>query len=164
MTAQTDGSASRDWHVVCVAPCTRRLPLDETYRAAGSDFAPSEPFHLPSGTQQVTVTSRVEKNRAKRTIPLVLTGTGLAACVLIGPLWLLGDTLSLVLSDESTTAAPPTGPMVLIVGGAAMAAVGVIWLLAVSGDKHSVVRVASRSTSSLKLSRGLTLDSRGMRF
>jgi hypothetical protein len=159
-----DGSTSPEWHVVCEAPCTRSLSLDGTFRTAGDGFAPSEPFQLPKNKEHLTVTSHLEKNRAARTVPIVLIATGLFSFAVVAPILLIAETESVLLSDQSTTAAPPTGAAVFLLGGLAVATVGVVWLLVVSGEKRSVVNVASRPAPRLELPGGVALESRGLTF
>jgi hypothetical protein len=157
-----DGTVSKDWYAVCVAPCTRRVATDGAFRAAGSDFAPSEPFHLPN-KERIIVTSRLEANKRSRTAPIVMMATGFGSAVLLGPPVFLYGIVAALGGEPAGDALLATG-LALVVGGAAAGLVGLIWLSAVSNNKQSSVSVASQSTPRLELPGGFALEPRGVTF
>lgn len=147
------------WYTVCIAPCTRRVPHDATFRAAGEGFDPSEPFELPEGTTRVLVTSTLEHR--SRAVPALLLAGGLASFFVIGPtLFVVG--IASGVSGERDAGALFVSGSALIIGGAIAGTVGAIMLLTQPSRKSSVT-LTNRSAA-LKLPGGFALEPRGLTF
>ncbi len=154
--AADDDDSDDDWHLVCVAPCTGRVPLDATYRFRGSDYDASEPFRLPPDRERIMVTSQLESQEALRTGAVVMTVVGWTSFGLIGPLLFVKGAL------DGKDAMAISG-VALALGGAIVGTVGAV-ILAVSHDKHSTVSIARNAAPKLALPGGIGLDARGFTF
>jgi hypothetical protein len=151
-----DGS-SDEWHVVCVAPCTRRVPSDGTFRAAGSDFDASRPFRLPQDRERLVVTSQLGPKRHSRVVPILMTVLGWTSFGLVGPMLFVGGALQ-------GNDAMALGGAALTLGGAVAGTAGIVLLVVSSHGKQSTVSIARGAAPSVELFRGIGLDARGLTF
>jgi hypothetical protein len=160
---QPSGTAS-DWYVVCMAPCTRRVPVDATFRVAGSGFTPSEPFHLPPGRDPVLLTSKL-KHRSLA-LPITLTVVGFTSLGAIGPTLIVLGALANTSAVQSyaTNSSYATAGAAFMIGGAVLATVGLVMLITTARNKHSSVTVARQATPRLKLLGSFALEPRGLTF
>ncbi len=150
-----DGT-SEEWSVVCVAPCTHRVPRDGTFRAASSDFEASRPFRLPKDRERVIVTAQLGPMESK-TGPILMTVLGWTSFGLIGPLVLTGGIIN---SKDALTL---TGA-VLTLGGAIVGTVGIVMLVTTPRGRRSHVSIARGDAPKLALPGGIGLDARGFTF
>jgi hypothetical protein len=148
------------WYTVCVAPCTRLLPATATLRAAGDGFDPSDPFVVPRGEDRVVVTSTLKHK--SHAVPIVMTAVGFGAMLAIGPGLVIGGIQRGMTDEPGGSALTATG-LGLMLGGAIVGTVGLVWLVASLDDKRSSVTITSRS-SRLELPGGLALAPSGITF
>ena len=152
--ALPDGT-SEEWSVVCDAPCTRRLPRDATFRAAGDDFEPSRPFRIPQNRASVIVTSELGAPQS-RTVPILVTVLGWTSFGLIGPLLWVGGAVN---GNDSLT----VSGAVVTLGGAIAGTAGIVMLVATRG-KRSTITFARGGAPRLDLGKGIGLDAHGLTF
>ena len=143
-----------DWHTVCVAPCTRRLSVTTTFRAAGDGFEPSEPFVLPRDENRVFVTSTVR--RKSLALPIAMIAVGFTSMVLIGPLVLVSG--SAQASDGLAVAG-----LGVTLGGAIAGTAGIVLLVMRAQDRKSFVTITNHSAR-LELPGGFGLEPSGLTF
>jgi hypothetical protein len=151
---------SSGWYTICIAPCTRQVPVDATLRAAGASFDPSRPFHVPSDTDRVIFTSTLKHKSLALPAGLIAGGYGSMA---LGPLVFIAGYARAISNQPGGDALLVTG-LGLFVSGAIVGTVGVLMLIAKAGEKESSVSVAEGASPRLKLPGGLALESRGFTF
>jgi hypothetical protein len=155
----------RDWYTVCVAPCTRRVPVSATFRAAGYDFEPSDPFVLLPGKARVIVTATLRPQ--SRALPITMMALGFTS-MLVGSSLILGGIAveyqdALEMSDRGKGSMLMFGGFGLALTGAVVGTAGIVMLVARIREKKSWVTVTQRSAR-LKLPGGFGLEPSGLTF
>jgi hypothetical protein len=154
-----------DWYTVCVAPCTRRVPASATFRAAGYDFDPSDPFVLLPAKNRVIVTATL--TRKSRAVPIAMIALGFTSMLVGGTLVLGGSAMQnqadSETSDQGSGGAIMLGGVGLALTGAAVGTVGIVMLVARVREKKSWVTVTQRSAR-LRLPGGFGLEPSGITF
>jgi hypothetical protein len=153
--ALPDGT-SEDWSIVCDAPCTRRLPRDATFRAAGDNFEASRPFRIPENRERVIVTSQLGEPQS-RAVPILMTVLGWTSFGLIGPLLFVGGAVNG--NDPMAMSGA-----ILTIGGAVAGTAGIILLATGPRGRRSHVTIARGGAPRLELGRGIGLDAHGLTF
>jgi len=154
-----------NWYTVCVAPCTRRVPASATFRVAGYDFAPSDPFVLLPAENRVIV--RATLTRKSRALPIAMIALGFTSMIVGSSLILAGnavqDQADSEMSDQGKGGAIMVGGVVLALTGAAVGAAGIVMLVTRIREKKSWVTVTQRSAR-LKLPGGFGIEPSGITF
>jgi hypothetical protein len=145
-----------DWYTVCVAPCTKRVPAGSTFRAAGYDFDPSDPFVLIPGANRVIVTATL--TRKSRALPIVMIVVGFAS-MLVGAELFLGASAT----DQGDSGGLQLGGVGLALGGAAVGTAGIVLLVTRVREKKSWVTITQHSAR-LQLPGGFGLEPSGITF
>lgn len=154
-----------DWYTVCVAPCTRRVPANATFRAAGYDFDPSDPFMLLPAENRVIVTATL--TRKSRALPIAMIALGFTT-MMVGTVLLVGGSATQEpadseFSDQGKNGAIMLGGVGLTLAGAAVGTAGIVMLVARVREKKSWVTVTQRSAR-LRLPGGFGLEPSGLTF
>jgi hypothetical protein len=125
------------WYVVCEAPCTRTLPIDGSYRVAGSGYHSSRPFRLPDDRSAVAVSAEMQDSSVAAPMALTIVGGVIAS---VGLLMIAGGAAREVDNRNGET---------LIIsgaavggGGAIIGTIGVVMLLVKSQNTESKAHVA----------------------
>lgn len=141
-TAMLERQSGDSFVAVCAAPCDRPFPLGVSYRIAGEDVHPSEPFVL-RGDAGSTVTLRVDDTK-HHTGAVVVQGGVLIT--LVGGLTLVGGIFGTC--SETDNGSCDRYRWLPYVGGA-IAAVGVATLITgivlMSKGSHSMVEQTNGS-------------------
>jgi hypothetical protein len=136
---QQDTTGDHDWTTVCSARCDRQLPTDYAYRIVGGGLVASRPFTLDAPDGGFEVLEVHGASKVVSTGGLVMLGIGVT--VGVGGLFVGGLAYSWscgIIGSSSCERKYPPWFGTVVVGGAALAAVGLV--VALDNARTSVVQ------------------------